>query len=185
MKLLWDEFDKGAFGGKPVRFFSPSDIKKHSQIHVQRKPFYMAMSILIEDGLTATQAVQRITSTYNKETTLGGIFKCLREDFYARNLRYLQVQRPLATISRFFQPPMSNAKATAQIALVTFAAPMKATAPIALVDFVAPMKTVAKGKAPTTTSSFLKATGLEDTDTEDEDNVVSRRRRKFAETTVL
>ncbi len=46
LKLLWTEFDEGVYGGKPVRIFSAADIAIHHNMFNQRRPFWIALSIL-------------------------------------------------------------------------------------------------------------------------------------------
>ena len=165
VKSVWNEFNTGINGNKALRFYTTED---HTPASRFRCWIGVAMTLLIEDGLTVDGAVARIYRTY-RGMNLTDIIKEIMTDHKTKNLKYLQVPKETA-MEAFLRPgtkaqnvPMDNLNVTPATLAAVEDQKMEAmnVAPMMMEDQKMEAKNVAPmidlTDSPKTTSAAAKA----------------------------
>jgi hypothetical protein len=151
--MVWNEYNTGINGKKALRFYSIEDKTNVSRSTLRkREEFGLAMTLLLERGLTLNAALTRISTTYRAATNINAILDAVLKDNKARNLQYLQAP-PASTLKNMMRYAETASKLTVTAAKhAAVNTPTTKTVTITTPNAAAKMKSPMKRAAPVATT---------------------------------
>ena len=159
VKVAYQEFTTGISGGKPARYYTADDIRNNRNRYNIRNHLWMAVTLLMERGMTENEACKRIHLTY-KDMTVRQICDKMIAD--RRNKVYSFLEEPRMqrnSIQNFFG--RSNRNVEGEEIVVTSTKMAVAPAPTKMAAAPAPTKMAA--------APARKVVSYTDGDSSDED----------------
>ena len=130
VKFAYREFTTGINGGKPARYYTADDIRNNKKAYNRRNHLWMAVTVLLERGMTVETACKRIHLTYTN-ISVSEICDKIAADRRDKKFRFLEEPRmPRNSIQNFVG--QSNQKHNAPTMMA--AAPTKMGAPPTMMD---------------------------------------------------